>query len=119
MKNSLAALLCSILPALATLHAQSVSTVPPVSPTVVPVTAGEREEVVGTITDVTAGRSLVLHTGTNAGEPVVFRFAHEVTYVDDEGKIIEAAGLRKNMRVRVSYIKGGGFNVVDKVTTLQ
>ena len=82
-------------------------------------TAGEREEATGTITDVTPDRALVLHTGTNAGEPLVFRFAPQVTYVDEDGRVVEAAGLRKNLRVRVSYIKAGADNVIEKVTILQ
>ena len=82
-------------------------------------TAAEREEATGTITDVTAERSLVLHTGTDAGEPVVFRFAPKVTYVDEDGRVIEAPGLRKNLRVRLSFVKTGGDNIIDKVTILQ
>lgn len=105
--------------ALNDLNAQSVATSPAAVVPVVPATSAEREEATGTITDITPGRSIVLHTGTNAGEPVVFRFAPQVTYVDDEGKEVEAAGLRKNLRVRLSYIKAGGDNVIDKVTILQ
>ena len=82
-------------------------------------TAAEREEATGTITDLTPDRSMVLHTGTNAGESVMFRFAPEVTYVDEDGKVVEAAGLRKNLRIRVSYLKSGGDNVIDKVTILE
>jgi uncharacterized protein YndB with AHSA1/START domain len=81
--------------------------------------AQQREEITGTIQDVTPGRSLVLHTGTNAGEPLHLRFADEVTYFDSDGKRLEAAGLRKNLRVRVSYVKQGGDNIVDRVTLLQ
>ena len=84
----------------------------------VPVTVAEREEATGTISDVTGERSLVLHTETNAGEPLVFRFAPKVTYVDDDGRIVEAAGLRKNLRVRLSYVKTGGENIIDRVTIL-
>lgn len=99
-------------------NAQTSSTAPAAS-AVVPATAAEREEATGTITDVTAERSLVLHTGTDAGEPVVFRFAPKVTYVDEDGRTVEAPGLRKNLRVRLSFIKAGGDNVIDKVTILQ
>ena len=88
------------------------------TPTAQP-TTGEREEATGTITDVTPDRSLVLHTGTDGGEPVVFRFAQQVTYVDDDGRVVEAAGLRKNLRVRLSYLKAGGDNIIDKVTILE
>jgi len=91
----------------------------PASTPAAAVAALAREEATGTITDITPGQSLVLHTGTNAGEPAVFRFAPEVAYVDSDGKRVEAAGLRKNLRVRVSYVKTGGDNIVDKVTILQ
>ena len=120
MKIRLLTLLASTLVALGSLNAQSVAVSPAaVAPVVVPVATVEREEATGTITDVTAGRSLVLHTGTDGGEPVVFRFAPEVTYVDDDGKVIEAAGLRKNLRVRLSYVKSGVDNIIDKVTILE
>ena len=107
-----------ILVALASLHAQTVSTVPPVKPPAVAPASVEREEVVGTITDVTPERALVLHTGTSAGEPLEFRFAQQVTYVDEDGRVIEAAGLRKNLRVRVAFVKSGADRVIEKVTIL-
>ena len=87
---------------------------PAASPAVI-----DRQEATGTISDVTPDRSLVLHTGTNAGEPTVFRFAPQVTYVDGDGRVVEAAGLRKNLRVRISYVKAGADNVIDKVTILE
>ena len=120
MKAALLTLLAFSFAMLATSPAQtsSVAPVATASP-VAPVTPAEREEATGTIMDITPERSLVLHTGTNAGESVVFRFASEVTYVDDDGKIVEAAGLRKNLRVRVSYLKQAGDNIVDKVTILE
>ena len=119
MKILLSILLAAITLPVTGANAQTVATSPAVTVPVVPVAAPEREETTGTITDITPGRSIVLHTGTNAGEPVVFRFAPQVTYVDDDGKIVEAAGLRKNLRVRLSFIKVGGDNVIDKVTILQ
>ena len=118
MKTILFALLCSTVLASANLHAQTSPSAPAVT-TPTARTTGEREEVTGTITDVTPDRSLVLHTGTDAGEPVVFRFAPQVTYVDEDGRVVEAAGLRKNLRVRLSYVKAGPDNVIDKVTLLQ
>ena len=117
MKAALLTLLAISFVTLATSPAQT-SAVSPRAPAA-PATPAEREETTGTITDITPERSLVLHTGTNAGESVVFRFASEVTYVDEDGKIVEAAGLRKNLRVRVSYLKQAGDNVVDKVTILE
>ena len=73
-------------------------------------------ESTGTITEYTPGSALVLDTGS--GEPVQFRLSKNVTYADSDGKVIEAAGLSKNLRIRVHYIKVGGDNVVDKVTLL-
>ena len=90
-----------------------------VTPTVTAADKPEREEVTGTIVEYTPEKSLVLHTGTDAGNPVTFRFATTVTYVDEDGKIVEAAGLRKNQRVRLSYLKAGADNIIDKVTILE
>ena len=118
MKLTFVTLLGATLMALSHLDAQTSPAAPAATIPAVPVTAPEREEATGTISDVTAERSLVLHTGTNAGEPVVFRFAPKVTYVDDDGRIVEAAGLRKNLRVRLSYVKTGGVNIIDRVTIL-
>ncbi len=83
------------------------------------ITSRERKEATGNISELTPGHSLVLHTGIKEGEPTVFRFAPQVTYVDAAGKIVEAAGLRKNLRVRVSYVKSEGANIVDRVTILE
>jgi hypothetical protein len=73
-------------------------------------------ESTGTIAEYTPGSALVLDTGS--GEPVQFKLGKNVTYADSDGKVIEAAGLSKNLRIRVHYIKVGGDNVVDKVTLL-
>ena len=121
MKITSLALVVAILP-LATpisLNAQRSTVAPVITTPAASPTAAEREEATGTITDVTPDRSLVLHTGTNAGEPTVFRFAPKVTYVDGDGRVVEAAGLRKNLRVRISYVKDGADNVIDKVTILE
>ena len=118
MKTTILTLLGVLAVALSNLPAQTSPTAPVVT-TPTARTTVEREEATGTITDVTPDRSLVLHTGTNAGESVVFRFSPQVTYVDEDGKTLEAAGLRKNLRVRVSYVKSGADNVIDKVTILQ
>ncbi len=104
--------------ALGNLHAQNASAVPATTAPPAAVTAAERKEATGIISDVTPERSLVLQTDADAGEPLVFRFAPEVTYVDEAGKVVEAPGLRKNLRIRVAYIKMGGDNVIDKVTIL-
>jgi len=71
-------------------------------------------ESVGTITDYTPGSVLVLDT--SSGEPIQFKLGKNVTYADSDGKVIEAAGLRKNLKVRVHYIKVSGDNVADKIS---
>jgi hypothetical protein len=51
-------------------------------------------------------------------EPVQLKLGKNVTYADTDGKVIEAAGLSTNQKVRVHYIKIGGDNVADKVTLI-
>jgi hypothetical protein len=80
-----------------------------------PVTVSGAEST-GTITEYTPGSALVLDTGS--GEPVQFKLSKNVTYADKDGKVIEAAGLSKNLKVRVHYVKAGGDNIVDKVSLL-
>ena len=121
MKNALLTLTATAVVALGNVNAQTrpvATATPSPSASATPVTPAERKEAAGTISDVTPDRSLVLATDSDAGEPLVFRFATQVTYVDEDGKVIEAAGLRKNLRVRLSYVKAGGDNVIDKVTIL-
>src|SRR5438874_9823737 len=74
-------------------------------------------EKTGRITDYTPDSALVLDTGS--GEPVHYRFAKKVTYVDNDGQVIQASGLHKNLRVRVHYLKQGGDMIVDKVTLIE
>lgn len=74
-------------------------------------------ESTGIITEFTPDTALVLDTGS--GEPVHFKFARNVQYVDSDGKVVQAPGLRKNLRVRVHYIKEGGDMMIDKVTISQ
>jgi hypothetical protein len=71
-------------------------------------------DVTGRIIDYTPDSALVLDTG--GGEPVHYKFAKKVTYVDTDGREVQALGLRKNLRVRVHYLKVGGDMLVDKVT---
>ena len=71
-------------------------------------------ESIGKITDYTPDSALVLDTGS--GEPVHYKFAKHVTYVDKDGTTIQAPALSKNLRVKVHYIKQGGDLIVDKVT---
>ena len=74
-------------------------------------------EATGTITEFTADTALVLDTGT--GEPVHYKFAKKVSYVDADGTELQAPGLRKNLRVHVHYLRVGGDLIVDKVTLLE
>src|SRR5438128_11840682 len=71
-------------------------------------------ESTGKITDYTPDSALVLDTGS--GEPVHYKFARKVTYVDKDGQTIQTPALTKNLRVKVHYIKQGGDMIVDKVT---
>lgn len=80
-------------------------------------TAAARAESTGTISDHTPDIALVLNTGS--GDPMHFKFSKTVNYVDASGKTLETPALRKNMRVRVSYLKEGGDMVVDKVVLLE
>jgi len=118
MKTGFLALFAFTFAAFADLHGQNSSPAPDATTPAAPAADAQREEATGTITDVMPERSLVLHTGTNAGAPLVLRFAPEVTYVDEDGKILQTPGLRKNLRVRVSYLKSGGDHIIDKVTIL-
>src|SRR6266568_2412656 len=74
-------------------------------------------EMTGTIKEYTAGSVLVLDT-LAPSEPVHFRLGKNITYADADGKVIEAAGLTTNQKVRVHYIKVGGDNIADKVTLI-
>src|SRR5204862_4321995 len=71
-------------------------------------------EKTGKITDYTPDSALVLDTGS--GEPVHYKFAKKVTYVDKDGQTIQAPALTKNLRIKVHYVKQGGDLIVDKVT---
>jgi hypothetical protein len=71
-------------------------------------------ESVGKITDYTPDTALVLDTGS--GEPVHYKFAKHVTFVDKDGTTIQTAALTKNQRVKVHYLKQGGDLIIDKVT---
>jgi hypothetical protein len=71
-------------------------------------------EAIGKITDYTPDSALVLDTGS--GEPVHYKFAKRVTFVDKDGTTIQTAALTKNQRVKVHYLKQGGDLIIDKVT---
>ena len=74
-------------------------------------------ENVGVITEFTAGAKIVLSTGT--GEPVTYKFGKSVTYMNANGKEINASKIRKDRKVRVHYVKEGNDMLVDKVTVVK
>jgi hypothetical protein len=85
-------------------------------------TSGSRDlktgaEMTGTIKVYTSGNVLVLDT-LAPSEPVQFKLSKTVTYADADGKVLEAAGLTTNQKVRVHYTQVGGDNVADKVTLI-
>jgi hypothetical protein len=92
------------------------------SPTTTTTTQGTQTtttttESVGTITDFTPGASIVLNTG--AGEAVTYKFGKTVTYMNANGKVINASKIRKDRKVRVHYVKEGNDMLVDKVTVVK
>ena len=74
-------------------------------------------ENVGVITEFTPGGKIVLSTGT--GEPVTYKFGKSVTYMNANGKEINASKIRKDRKVRVHYVKEGNDMLVDKVTVVK
>ena len=74
-------------------------------------------ESIGTVTDFTPGRMIVLKT--EATEPVRYKFGKTVTYVTSDGRVIEASKVRKDSKVRVHYMRDGDDMVVDKVIVTQ
>jgi hypothetical protein len=75
------------------------------------------DESTGTIKEYTPGSVLVLDTLV-PNPPIQFKLSKNVTYVDADGKVIQAVGLNMNQKVRVHYIKVGGDIVADKVTLI-
>ncbi len=74
-------------------------------------------ESTGTITEFTPGATIVLSTGT--GAPVSYKFGKTVTYVNANGKVINASKIRKDRKVRAHYVKEGNDMLVDKVTVVK
>src|SRR5947199_8155207 len=70
-------------------------------------------ESTGKITDYTPDSALVLDTGS--GEPVHYKLARNVPYVDKDGETIQAAALPKSPRVKVHYRHHGGDMIVEQV----
>ena len=74
-------------------------------------------EMTGTVKEYTPGATLVLET-VAPSEPVHFKLSKTITYADADGKIIVAAGLTTNQKVRVHYLKVGGDNIADKISLI-
>jgi hypothetical protein len=82
-----------------------------------PTTTATDSETTGTIKEYTPGSVLVVETlAPNA--PIQFKLSKSVTYVDTDGKPLQAPGLTTNLKVKVHYTKVGGDNVADKVTLI-
>ena len=75
-------------------------------------------ETTGTIKEYTPGRSLVLET-LAPNEPIQFKLTGKITYVDADGKTVDAPGLTTNQKVRVHYVKAARDNVADKITIIK
>ena len=67
----------------------------------------------GIVVEYSPGVSMVLNPGS--GEPLHYRFAKTVTYINDEGRTITPDRIKKNAIVRVYYTKEGNDMIVDKV----
>ena len=70
-------------------------------------------ESTGTVTEYTPGEMIVLKT--EAVEPVHYKFSKQVTYVNANGRVIDASKIRKDSKVQVHYVKDGDDMMVDKV----
>ena len=67
----------------------------------------------GTVTEFTPGQSLILRT--EATEPVHYKFSKQVTYVNANGRVIDASKIRKDSKVQVHYVRDGDDMLIDKV----
>lgn len=106
MIKSIPGVLCATALLIGSIHAQTSKNDP---------VAGA--EMTGTIKEYTPGSALVLET-LAPSEPMQFKLSKNVSFADTDGKVIQAAGLTTNQKVRVHYLKVGGDNVADKVTLI-
>jgi len=74
-------------------------------------------EITGTVKEYTPGVALVLET-LAPSEPVQFKLSNTITYAGPDGKVMEAAGVTTNQKVRVHYTKVGGDNIADKISLI-
>ena len=67
----------------------------------------------GTVTDYTPGAAITLDPGT--GKPVHFILGDKVQILGPDGKVLAAADVKKNAKVRVRLIQDGDRTVVDQI----
>lgn len=67
----------------------------------------------GTVTDYTPGAAIVIDPGT--GQPVHFIIGKTVEIITPDGKVIKAADVKKNAKVRVHLVAAGDRTVVDQI----
>jgi hypothetical protein len=67
----------------------------------------------GTVTDYTPGAAIVIDPGT--GQPVHFIIGKTVEIITPDGKVIKAADVKKNAKVRVHLVADGDRTVVDQI----
>jgi hypothetical protein len=67
----------------------------------------------GRVTDYTPGAAIVIDPGT--GQPVHFIIGKAVEIITPDGKVIKAADIKKNAKVRVHMVPDGDRTVVDQI----
>ena len=65
------------------------------------------------MTDYTPGAAITLDPGT--GKPVHFILGDKVQILGPDGKVLAAADVKKNAKVRVRLIQDGDRTVVDQI----
>jgi hypothetical protein len=67
----------------------------------------------GTVTDYASGAAIVIDPGT--GQPVHFIIGKTVEIITPDGKVIKAADVKKNAKVRLHLVADGDRTVVDQI----
>ena len=67
----------------------------------------------GTVTDYTPGAAIAIDPGT--GQPVHFILGKTVEIITPDGKVIQAADVKKNAKVRLHMVADGDRTVVDQI----
>ena len=65
------------------------------------------------MTDYTPGAAIAIDPGT--GQPVHFMIGKTVEVITPDGKVIKAANVKKNTKVRVRLVADGDRAVVDQI----